>query len=96
MNMTMIQRICFDPFIAVCLQFESQCGLKPWWNWDYNKITDFLVSSFNIFNHTVKSPLKVSVVGGVTRRKGWGTNITFDALTESYDPDYPEEKSGFR
>jgi len=32
----------------------------------------------------------------MTRRVGWGSNFTLDALTQSYDPDFPEYKDDFK
>jgi len=45
--------------------------------------------------YIVKTPIKVSVLGGPQQRKGWGKNVTLDALSSSYDPDYPDDKDSF-
>lgn len=55
-----------------------------------------LTSTDSVRVFVVRSPLVGGITGGEYRRKGFGSNVTFDAIQLTGDPDNPNDKSGFR
>lgn len=53
-----------------------------------------MLTDFELYDScicSVKTPLVAAIDGGISRRVGWGANVTFDALNFTTDPDYPSD-----